>query len=172
MATRPTGIAQYPSPLISFESRFRPNAVSEEQAHRLYDEFAVPGSGTPIFQAATANLNPWTEDRVDTRNPERGPLLIISGGEDHTVPHAISHAAYQRQAHNPGVTEFTEIPGRGHSLTIDDGWHEVAQTALDFIQRFPDTAESDAGNLPTSRAPLARDPTTAAFSPACGRRPD
>ncbi len=120
------------------------NAVSEEQAHRLYDEFAVPGSGTPIFQAATANLNPWTEDRVDTRNPERGPLLIISGGEDHTVPHAISHAAYQRQAHNPGVTEFTEIPGRGHSLTIDDGWHEVAQTALDFIQRFPDTAEGDA----------------------------
>ncbi len=112
------------------------NAVGEDEARQLYDTFAVPASGAPLFQAATANLNPKTEARVDTRNPDRGPLLIISGGKDNTVPRAISHAAYKRQEDNPGVTEFTEIRGRGHSLVIDSGWAEVAGTALDFIKRF------------------------------------
>ena len=112
------------------------NAVSEDEAKRLYDTFAVPAPGAPLFQAAAANLNPWTEDKVNTRNPDRGPLLIISGAKDHTVPTAISAAEYKRQQHNSGVTEFTEIPDRGHALTIDDGWAEVAQTALAFIRRF------------------------------------
>ena len=112
------------------------NAVPEDEARQLYDTFAVPAPGAPLFQAATANFNPRTEAKVDTKNPDRGPLLIISGEKDHTVPHAISHAEFKRQQHNPGVTEFTEVPGRGHSLTIDSGWREVAQTALDFIRRF------------------------------------
>ena len=100
------------------------------------DTYAVPGSGAPIFQAATANLNPWTEDQVDTTNPERGPLLIISGEKDNTVPWAIANASFDRQKRNPGVTEIVEIKGRGHSLTIDDGWREVADTARLFVQRF------------------------------------
>jgi non-heme chloroperoxidase len=112
------------------------NAVSEPEAKELYDTFAVPGSGVPIFQAATANLNPWTEAKVDTKNPERGPLLIISGEKDHTVPHAIAHAAYKKQARNEGVTEFAEIENRGHALIIDSGWHDVADTALNFVRRF------------------------------------
>jgi non-heme chloroperoxidase len=112
------------------------NAVGEEEARQLYDTFAVPASGAPLFQAATANFNPKTEAQVDTRNPDRGPLLIISGERDNTVPRAISHAEYKRQEHNPGVTEFTEVPDRGHSLTIDSGWAQVAQTALDFVKRF------------------------------------
>ena len=112
------------------------NAVSEDEARQLYDAYAVPASGAPLFQAATANLNPKTEARVATDNPDRGPLLIISGEQDNTVPHALSHAAYKRELHNPGVTEFAEIPGRGHSLTIDSGWREVAGTALAFVRRF------------------------------------
>lgn len=112
------------------------NVVSEEEAHTLYDAYAVPGSGVPIFQAATANLNPWTEAKVDTENPARGPLLITVGDKDHTVPHAIAHAEYKQQSHNPGVTEFTEFENRGHSLTIDSGWEEVADTALNFVRRF------------------------------------
>ncbi len=109
------------------------NAVDESEAHELYEKYSVPGSGVTIFQAATANLNPWTEAQVDTKNPERGPLLIISGEYDHTVPWAIAHASYKQQEKNPGVTEIHEIPGRGHSLTIDHGWHDVAETALTFI---------------------------------------
>ena len=109
------------------------NVLSEEEAHQLYDRYAVPGSGTPVFQAATANLNPWTEDQVNTRNPERGPLLLIAGEQDHTVPLAVVKAAYKLQQHNPWVTELREIPGRGHSLTIDHGWREVAEIAFAFI---------------------------------------
>jgi non-heme chloroperoxidase len=112
------------------------NAVSEEEAHQLYETFAVPGPGAPIFQAATANINPWTEDRVDTKNPDRGPLLILSGEKDHQVPWSIANASYKRQKDNPGVTEITEIPGRGHALTIDSGWREVADTCLEFVRRF------------------------------------
>jgi non-heme chloroperoxidase len=112
------------------------NAVSEDEAKQLYDAFAVPASGAPLFQAATANLNPWTEAKVDTENPGRGPLLIVSGEKDHTVPRAISEASFKRQQRNPGTTEFVEIPGRGHALTIDNGWQEVADTALNFVRRF------------------------------------
>jgi len=112
------------------------NAVGPDEAKELYDTYAVPASGAPLFQAATANLNPWTEAKVDTDNPERGPLLIMSGEKDHTVPRAISQAAFKQQQDNPGVTEFVEIPGRGHALTIDSGWREVADTALAFVQRF------------------------------------
>ena len=90
----------------------------------------------PLFQAATANFNPATEAKVDTKNAERGPLLIISGEKDNTVPWAIANASYKRQKKNPNVTEIVEIPGRGHSLVIDSGWREVADTALDFIRRF------------------------------------
>jgi pimeloyl-ACP methyl ester carboxylesterase len=112
------------------------NAVDEDQARRLYDTFAVPAPGAPLWQAAAANFNPRTEDKVDTKNPERGPMLVVSGEQDHTVPHVLANAAYQHQLKNPGVTEFAEIPGRGHSLTIDDGWREVAETALSFVRRF------------------------------------
>jgi pimeloyl-ACP methyl ester carboxylesterase len=112
------------------------NAVGEEEARDLYQTYAVPASGAPIFQAATANLNPWTDVKVKTRRPGRGPLLIISGEKDHTVPRAIAHASYQKQRRNESVTEFVEMPNRGHALTIDSGWQEVADTALAFVRRF------------------------------------
>jgi non-heme chloroperoxidase len=112
------------------------NAVSEEEAKELYATYAVPASGAPLFQAAAANLNPWTEAKVKTKNPDRGPLLIVSGERDHTVPRSIARASYTRQKRNKGVTEFREIAGRGHALTIDNGWHEVADVALAFVKRY------------------------------------
>jgi non-heme chloroperoxidase len=112
------------------------NALDEDEAKELYDTFHVAGSGISLAQMGNANLNPWTEAKVNTTNPDRGPLLIIDGEQDHTVPWAIANAAYKRQRRNPGVTEIVKMPNRGHSLTIDHGWREVAQTALDFVQRF------------------------------------
>jgi non-heme chloroperoxidase len=124
-------------PLTYEQFRFAfANAVSENEAKELYETFAVPASGKPLFQAAAANLNPWTEAKVDTTNPERGPLLIIDGEKDHTVPWAIAHASFKRQQRNKGVTEIIKILNRGHALTIDSGWREVADTALGFIKRF------------------------------------
>jgi non-heme chloroperoxidase len=112
------------------------NAVSEDEAKELYETFAVPTPGEPLFQAAAANLNPWTEAKVDTKNPDRGPLLILDGELDNTVPWAIANASYKRQQGNPGVTEIQKVAGRGHSLTIDSGWREVAELSLAFVKRF------------------------------------
>ncbi|HKB47037.1 MAG TPA: alpha/beta hydrolase [Ktedonobacterales bacterium] len=124
-------------PLTFEQFRFAfANAVDESEAHELFDTYAVPAPGAPLFQAATANLNPWTEAQVDTNNPERGPLLLISGEHDNTVPWAITHASYKQQEKNLGVTEIKEIPDRGHSLTIDHGWREVAEVALAFIAQY------------------------------------
>ena len=124
-------------PLTYDQFRFAfANAVSEDEAKELYDAFAVPAPGAPLFQAASANLNPWTEAKVDSKNPDRGPLLIISGEKDHTVPWSIANASFKKQKRNQDVTEIVELPNRGHSLTIDSGWREVCDTALDFVQRF------------------------------------
>ena len=112
------------------------NAVSQDEAAALYERFAVPAAGAPLFEGASANLNPWTEVKVDRKNPSRGPLLLISGEKDHTVPHAITNAEYRLQKKNPGVTEIVMLKGRGHALTIDSGWREVAETALQFVRRF------------------------------------
>jgi pimeloyl-ACP methyl ester carboxylesterase len=112
------------------------NAVSEDEAKQLYDAYTVPAPGAPLFQAATANLNPWTEAKVNSKNPARGPLLIISGEKDNTVPWSIANASYKKQKRNEGVTEIIEMKGRGHALTIDSGWREVADTALAFVKRF------------------------------------
>jgi non-heme chloroperoxidase len=111
------------------------NALSENEATQLYDTYAVACSGIPLFQAATANVNPWTEARVNSRNPRRGPLLIISGEKDNIVPRVVASAAFKRQKRNEAPTEFREMPNRGHSLTIDSGWREVADVALDFIRQ-------------------------------------
>jgi non-heme chloroperoxidase len=122
------------------------NALDENEAHELYDMFHVAGSGISLVQMGNANLNPWTQAKVNTKNPDRGPLLIIDGEKDHTVPWAIAHAAYKRQRRNPAVTEIVKMPNRGHALTIDRGWREVAQKALDFIQRFGSSRKLAATN--------------------------
>ncbi len=112
------------------------NALSEEEAKDAYERFHVAAPGKPLMQMANANINPLTEAKLDPKNPERGPLLIIDGEVDHTVPWAIANASYKRQSRNPGVTEIVKVPNRGHSLTIDNGWREVADTAIEFIRRF------------------------------------
>jgi pimeloyl-ACP methyl ester carboxylesterase len=115
------------------------NAVDDDEAKELYERYAVPAPGRPLFQAATANINPWTEVTVDTANAERGPLLVVSGERDNVVPRSMAHAAFRIQKKNANPTEFVEMKGRGHSLTIDSGWREVAETALAFVERFVGT---------------------------------
>jgi pimeloyl-ACP methyl ester carboxylesterase len=112
------------------------NALTEAEAKQIYETYHVAAPGAALIQMATVNVNPWTEGKVDIENPDRGPLLIIDGEKDHTVPWAIANASFKRQRRNPGVTEIKKIPNRGHSLTIDSGWREVADTALAFVRRF------------------------------------
>lgn len=112
------------------------NALSAEEARSLYETYHVAAPGVALMQMANANLNPFTEAKLDPGNPARGPLLIIDGEVDHTVPWAIANASYKKQSRNEAVTEIVKIPNRGHSLTIDSGWREVCDTALDFVKRF------------------------------------
>lgn len=111
------------------------NRLSPEESDALYARYSVPGSGIPLFQAASANFRFGGETAADTRNPARGPMLVISGEHDHTVPSVMAKAGYRLQSKNPGVTEFFEFAGRGHSLTIDAGWRDVADVTLRFAQR-------------------------------------
>src|SRR4051794_38685611 len=112
------------------------NALDDDEAEQLYGTYHVAAPGVALMQMANANVNPFTEAKVDPKNPARGPLLIIDGEKDHTVPWAIANAAYKKQRHNESVTEIEQIPNRGHSLTIDSGWREVAERALAFVKRF------------------------------------
>ncbi len=111
------------------------NNLSDEESKQLWETYHVAAPGAPLFQAATANFNPFSQTKVDTKNPERGPLLLISGDNDNTVPWAIMEATAKLQSKNPGLTEVVRIPGRGHSLTIDSGWKEVADEALAFVTK-------------------------------------
>jgi pimeloyl-ACP methyl ester carboxylesterase len=124
--------------MLTFE-QFRysfANAIDESEARELYDRYPVPGSGMPLFQAAFANVKPGTEAAVDSVNPDRGPMLLITGGDDHIAPPAILRASFAKQKRNPSTTEMIEVPGRGHSLVFDSGWQDVAAIALSFVQRF------------------------------------
>ena len=110
------------------------NAVDEDEAKQLYTRYAVPAAGIPLFQAATANLNPWTEVKVNSKAERRGPLLIVGASKDHTVPWAVANAAYKKERRNEAVTEIVRVD-RGHGLTIDSGWREIAELALAFARR-------------------------------------
>lgn len=112
------------------------NAVDADEARWLYDLYAVPAGGRPLFQTVLANCNPYTDARVDLANPDRGPMKIISGRLDRIVPWSLARAAFKRQQLNPAHTEFFEVLGRGHSLVIDSGWRDVADSALRFVHRM------------------------------------
>ncbi|MFD6532095.1 alpha/beta hydrolase [Streptomyces sp. NPDC060184] len=111
------------------------NAVSEEESAELFERWAIPAPGKPLFEAAAANFNPHSPAKVDTANASRGPLLLMTGGKDHTVPETVVRATLKQYRHSDAVTDITDFPDRGHSLTIDGGWREVADTALDWLRR-------------------------------------
>jgi non-heme chloroperoxidase len=111
------------------------NAVPEAESAELYDRWAIPSPGKPLFEAALANFSSHSPAKVNTGNKTRGPLLVTAGGRDHTVPHAISTATRRLYHKSPAVTDLKEFPDRGHSLTIDHGWREVAQEVLGWLQQ-------------------------------------
>jgi pimeloyl-ACP methyl ester carboxylesterase len=111
------------------------NAVTEEQSQALFDSWAIPSPGRPLFEAAAANFDPHSPAKVDTANDVRGPLLLVMGGRDHTVPEAVTRATLKQYRHSEAVTEIQEFADRAHSLTIDEGWREVADYSLSWLQR-------------------------------------
>jgi len=110
------------------------NAVSEEESDRLYDSWTIPSPARPLFQAAAANFVMHAQAAVDTANTERGPLLLISGTADHTVPDVVTRSTFKQYRDSTAVTELKQFEGRGHSLTVDSGWHDVAEAVLAWLK--------------------------------------
>ena len=111
------------------------NQLSAQESAELFDHWTIPSPGKPLFEDALANFIRQSPAAVDTRNKDRGPLLLIAGGHDHTVPAAITTATRKLYHKSPAITDFREFPDRGHSLTIDHGWREVAQASLDWLRQ-------------------------------------
>jgi non-heme chloroperoxidase len=135
------------------EAQFRygfTNALSEAESKELYDRWTIPSPARPLFEAAMANFNPHSPAKVDTHNNTRGPLLLISGTQDHTVPDVVTRSAYKLYRHSTAVTELKQVD-RGHSLTVDSGWREVADTAMNWLDAQgmlmpkPERIDLDAG---------------------------
>jgi pimeloyl-ACP methyl ester carboxylesterase len=111
------------------------NAVPPEESDALFERWAIPAPGKPLFEAADANFNPHSPAKVDTDNSGRGPLLLVMGGKDHTVPEKITTSTLKQYRHSEAVTEILEFPDRAHSLTVDHGWREVAEASLAWLTR-------------------------------------
>jgi non-heme chloroperoxidase len=109
------------------------NAVTEQESGELFDRWAIPGPGKPLFEASAANFKGSSPAAVDTRKGDRGPLLIVGGGQDHTVPEVVAKAAYKLYAKSAAVTDFQSFPDRGHSLVFDHGWREIADFSLSWL---------------------------------------
>ncbi|MGI5241688.1 alpha/beta hydrolase [Dactylosporangium sp. CA-139066] len=110
------------------------NTVSEEESDELFQRWSIPAPGKPLFEAATANFNPHSPAKVDTENQNRGPLLLIASGKDHTVPESVTRATLKQYRHSEAVTDILTFPGKAHSLTIDSGWREVADACLTWLK--------------------------------------
>ncbi|MFI5910590.1 alpha/beta hydrolase [Dactylosporangium sp. NPDC051541] len=114
------------------------NAIPAEESDELFERWAIPAPGKPLFEAAAANFDPHSPAKVDTANEMRGPLLLMMGGKDHTVPEAVTKATLKQYRHSNAITEILEFPDRAHSLTIDHGWGDVADATLDWLAKHAD----------------------------------
>jgi pimeloyl-ACP methyl ester carboxylesterase len=110
------------------------NAVSASESKELYERWTIPSPGKPLFEAASANFSPHSPAKVATDNATRGPLLVTAGGRDHTVPPAISKSTLKQYRNSSAVTDYKEFPDRGHSLALDSGWREVADSVLSWLK--------------------------------------
>lgn len=111
------------------------NALSDEESDALYERWAIPSPGKPLFEAAMANFAPGSPAKVDAKNASRGPLLLTSGGKDRTVPPAVVNATRKRYRRSAAVTDLLEFPDRGHSLALDSGWRDVADATLGWLRK-------------------------------------
>jgi non-heme chloroperoxidase len=111
------------------------NAIPEAESDDLFDRWSIPGPGRPLFEASTANFSKSSPAAVDTKKSDRGPLLIVGGGKDHTVPEVVAKAAYELYAEAHATTDYQVFPDRGHSLVFDHGWSEIAEYTLAWLER-------------------------------------
>ena len=111
------------------------NTLSEEESNPWHGRWMIPSPAGPLFEAQPRPSHRTRQNKVDTANEDRGPLLLTTGGEDHTVPEAITESAVKQYRHSAAVTDLVEFADRGHSLTIDSGWREGAEACLGWLNK-------------------------------------
>jgi pimeloyl-ACP methyl ester carboxylesterase len=110
------------------------NALPEAESSALWSAWTIPSPARPLFEAAAANFNPHSSAKVDTHNDTRGPLLFVSGTADHTVPDITTRSAFKLYRDSLAITELKQFEGRGHSLTLDHGWRDIAEAILGWLK--------------------------------------
>ena len=111
------------------------NTLSEEESAVVYERYAVPGAGRVLFQGALANFNPHSPLKLDFKNSDRAPLLLIAGGQDHTVPAVVDAQANKKYGKSDAITEYKEYPDKPHFGIGIEGWEEIADFALDWAEK-------------------------------------
>jgi pimeloyl-ACP methyl ester carboxylesterase len=129
------------------------NALSRQESDEVYDRYYIPGTNRCFVQAGYANFNPKSVTKVNYRNPERAPLLLITGTEDRICPPSVNRADFNKQQQAPSATEHKEYEGRCH-FPGQAGWEEVADFALEWTTRHarPAPAATRADEAPESGA--------------------
>ena len=111
--------------LAEFQYAFA-NDFPQDQQENFYERYVVPESGRVFFQIAFAQLDPHHATRVDFKNNERSPLLLIAGEKDHLVPAHVTKSNFEHYKHSTAKTDFVEFAGRTHLLMAQKGWEEIA----------------------------------------------
>jgi pimeloyl-ACP methyl ester carboxylesterase len=107
------------------------NTFGEDEARRLYERYHIPASGGVFWGSALANIHPGPDDtHVNYQNPNRAPLLFISGSEDHLMPPSIQRSNAKHYKAEQTITEHKEYEGRSHFMPSQEGWEEIADYAL------------------------------------------
>lgn len=108
------------------------NAISRAESDELHAAWTIPGPGRPLFEATEAKKDPESPAAVNTLVADRGPLLIIGGGKDHTVPEVVTRQEFELYD-TPATTAYKEFPDRGHSLVFDSGWKQIADYTVNWV---------------------------------------
>jgi hypothetical protein len=82
------------------------NMLTEEESDALHEAWTIPGPGKPLFEGASANLFPHSPAKVETGLADRGPLLLTSGTDDHTVPLKVTKEVVAMYEKSQAVTDF------------------------------------------------------------------
>jgi pimeloyl-ACP methyl ester carboxylesterase len=129
----------YLMPFSHFQYSFV-HTLPEEEQRRAYDRHVAPESRrvgrSTLSSVARINYSAATR-----------PLLFLSGAEDRIIPASLNAANVRKYRRSSAHIEHRVFPGRTHYIIGQEGWTEVADTALAWID-----SQRSRGMLPARAA--------------------
>ena len=109
------------------------NTYTPEESLAFYERYHIPASGRVLFDSVLANFKPGHQGAwVDFKNPNRAPLLFLSGSEDHIMPPSVQASNAKHYKGEGTITEHDTYDGRPHLMVAGPGWEEIADRALEW----------------------------------------